>query len=100
MATATSVVKKTMSVAEWLLKFIYEHLKRFITVNVPSKFIWLTDKYFPWAKGVVNHPKMNSSLGPDVLPYAKSGVAGIMVGLTIGLVPLLLFTAFIRSFWK
>lgn len=100
MASATQTVKKTANVAEWLLKSIYEYIKRLITVNIPTKFTWLIDKYYPWAKGIINHPRMHSSLGPDLLPYAKGGMAGIMAALTIGLVLVLLFTALVRSLWK
>lgn len=99
-ATSTSVVKRTMSVAEWLLKFIYEYLKRLITVNVPIKFLWMTDTYYPWAKGLVDHPTMYSGMNTKFVSCTKAVVAGIMAALAIGLVAVLLFTALVRSFWK
>jgi hypothetical protein len=100
MASATQTVKKTAHVAEWLLKSLYEYLKRLITVNVPSKVTWLTDTYYPMAKGLVNHPTMYSGMNTELMSCIKAVVAGIMVGLAIGLVPVLLCTALVRSLWK
>ncbi len=100
MASVSSAVKSGSNVADWLLGFIFGYIERFFTVNIPKQFKWMRDRYYPWAKGRVNHPTMYSRLNHKVLPCAKNGMALLMVLLGLVAVVVLWVWVFMRSFRK
>ena len=100
MASVSSAVKSGSNVADWLLGFIFGYIERFITVNIPKQFKWMKDFYYPWAKGLVNHPKFSSITNSNLRDFTKFLTAVVAVVVGVGLAYVLWVWCLIRSLRK